>query len=77
MITFNKAKEKLKSEYKGGAISMALETPGYFVFEVIPDKTKYKDSFTDSLVGVDKKTGKIGTYHPFLNREDFKKAKIL
>lgn len=76
MVTIDTAKKKILSEYSDGKITIALESPGFFIFEVIPKNSKGGD-YTDSLVGVDKKSGKMDTYHPFMHGDDFKKARVV
>lgn len=76
-MNLSDARTKALSERKDGKIRLTMESPKYFIFEMVPKTAKDSDQYEDSLVSVDKKTGKFDVYQPSEDWDDYDKAVIV
>ena len=76
-MTIGDAKDKIKKFRIDGKIRLSMESPKYFIFEVVPKSASDDEQFEDSSFYVDKKTGKVDGYQPSMDWDDYDKAVIV
>ena len=76
-MTIGDAKNKIKKFRPDGKIRLSMESPKYFIFEVVPKSASDNDEYDDSLFYVDKKSGKVDGYQPSMDWDDYDKAVII
>ena len=80
-MTAKKAYSKVIRSVTGGHVSKCYEYDTLFVFQIVPLAllmTKPTSPILDSLVSVDKKTGKIRDFKPFhIPLDEYKRGREL